>query len=257
MSNELEIKYESVADLVPYANNSRTHSDEQIKQIAASIKEFGFLQPVVIDADGGIITGHGRIMALKKLGIDKVPTIQAGHLTDEQRRAYVIADNKLNDNSGWDNGLLSVEIEALRELDFDIDLLGFKPEELAELAEELEDEPELESQYTNKISTPIYEMKGDKPDIADLCDKTKYMAMLKEIEATDLPNDIRSFLANAASRHIKFDYEKIAEFYAHADLETQQLFEKSALVIVDYNSAIENGYIQMTEKLMELSSDDQ
>ena len=253
---ELTLEYRSVDELIPYANNSRTHSEKQVTQIASSIKEFGFLQPVVIDADNGIITGHGRIMALNKLGVDKVPTIQAGHLTDAQRRAYVIADNKLNDNSGWDEELLLVELDALKDENFDIDVLGFEPEKLKEMADGLADDPEMDSQYTNKVATPIYEMKGDKPKLEDLCDKTKYMKMLEVIESSSVPNDIKGFLANAASRHIKFDYEKIAEYFAHADDDTQRLFENSALVIVDYDAAIENGYIQMTEKLMELSSDD-
>ena len=118
------------SELIPYAGNSRTHSDEQVTQIAASIKEFGFNNPVLIDSSNGIIAGHGRVMAAQKLGIDEVPTICLDHLSDSQRRAYVIADNKLALNAGWDEEALAAEIDRLREEDFDLDLLGFLDDEM-------------------------------------------------------------------------------------------------------------------------------
>lgn len=117
-----------VSDLIPYANNSRTHSDEQVNQVASSIKEFGFTNPVLIDEDNGIIAGHGRIMAANKLGIDEVPCVVLKGLTEAQKKAYVIADNQLALNSGWDLDMLKLEIESLGELEFDIDLLGFDDE---------------------------------------------------------------------------------------------------------------------------------
>lgn len=118
-----------VDSLIPYANNSRTHDEAQIAQIAASIKEFGFRNPILVDGNG-IIAGHGRLLASRKLGLTKVPTIDCSDLTEAQKKAYVIADNKLALNAGWDMDLLKVEIEGLTELDFDIDLLGFNAEEL-------------------------------------------------------------------------------------------------------------------------------
>ena len=127
------IKTVSVADLIPYARNSRTHSDEQVTQIAASIKEFGFLNPVIIDGDKGIIAGHGRVMAAKKLGMVELPAVEASHLTDAQRRAYIIADNKLALNAGWDDEMLRVEFAELEELGFDLDLTGFSLEEIGAL----------------------------------------------------------------------------------------------------------------------------
>lgn len=111
--------------IIPYARNTRTHSDEQVAQIAASIREFGFTNPVLIDAQDGIIAGHGRVMAARKLGLAEVPCIRLAHLTDAQRRAYVIADNKLALNAGWDEELLAVELADLREMDFDLSLTGF------------------------------------------------------------------------------------------------------------------------------------
>lgn len=130
---DLEVVYLPTDGLIPYARNSRTHNDAQVAQIAASIKEFGFTNPVLIDEDGGIIAGHGRVMAATKLGLATVPTITLSGLTDAQRRAYVIADNRLALNAGWDTDMLAVELDELRDMEFDLSLLGFEPEELNEL----------------------------------------------------------------------------------------------------------------------------
>ena len=132
----LNIEYLKRDQLIPYINNSRTHDARQVKQIAGSIKEFGFTNPLLIDEDGGIIAGHGRLMAADLLGIDEVPTITLVGLTEAQRKAYVIADNQLALNAGWDLDSLKVEIDRLTELDFDVDLLGFEDDFLASLLDE-------------------------------------------------------------------------------------------------------------------------
>jgi len=128
---DLKVEYKNIKELIPYCNNSRTHSDEQVLQIASSIKEFGFTNPVLIDGQGGIIAGHGRIMAAQKLKMDEVPTITLNDLSEAQKKAYIIADNKLALNSGWDDELLKIELEQLKELDFDLGLIGFSDDELA------------------------------------------------------------------------------------------------------------------------------
>lgn len=127
------------AQLTPYAGNARTHSDEQVAQIAASIAEFGFTNPILADGAGVIIAGHGRLLAAERLGLDKVPVITLDHLTDAQRRALVIADNKLAENAGWDEDMLRAELQALEEMDFDLDLVGFSDEELDALLNGIED----------------------------------------------------------------------------------------------------------------------
>lgn len=127
----MKIETIPIDTLIPYARNSRTHSDAQVAQIAGSIREFGFANPVLVDKDGGIIAGHGRVMAARKLGLADVPCIRLAHLTDTQKRAYIIADNKLALNSGWDDDLLQLELEELHSLDVDLDLIGFSEEELA------------------------------------------------------------------------------------------------------------------------------
>ena len=144
----LSIEYRNINDLIPYVNNSRTHSDEQVTQIAASIKEFSFTNPILIDEQGGVIAGHGRIMAAKKLGLEQVPTITLAGLTEAQKKAYVIADNKLALNAGWDFDLLRVEIEQLQELDFDVSLIGFDDVEINNIFGII-DNNELEQELDN------------------------------------------------------------------------------------------------------------
>jgi ParB-like chromosome segregation protein Spo0J len=136
----MKIEQIKTEKLIPYARNSRLHSQEQIAQISASIREFGFNNPVLIDKDHGIIAGHGRVLAAQKLGLDEIPCLRLSHLTDIQKRAYIIADNRLAETGGgWDTELLALEIEDLRLEDFDIDLTGFD----ADALEALMDQPEF------------------------------------------------------------------------------------------------------------------
>lgn len=139
MTAQLKITYKKTEDLIPYARNSRTHNEAQVAQIAASIKEFGFTNPILLDGQNGIIAGHGRILAAQILNIDKVPTIELAHLSEHQKRAYIIADNKLALNSGWDNEMLILELETLQEAGYGIDVLGFDDKELKALFGNLDD----------------------------------------------------------------------------------------------------------------------
>lgn len=142
---ELAVEMIGIDRLVPYARNSRTHSDEQVAQIAASIREFGFTNPVLIDGDGGIIAGHGRVLGARKLGLAEVPCIRLAHLTEAQRRAYVIADNKLALNAGWDDEMLALELRDLQSMDFDLSLTGFEDDDIAALLAGLDATPEGET----------------------------------------------------------------------------------------------------------------
>ena len=142
----MKVELIDIESLIPYAMNARTHSDSQVAQIAGSIKEFGFNNPVLIDADNGLIAGHGRVMAGRKLGLKEVPAIRLGHLSDAQKKAFILADNKIALNSGWDYELLKSEIEALSEQDFRLELLGFDVNELnsiLEIEEVIKDEKEI------------------------------------------------------------------------------------------------------------------
>lgn len=151
MKNLPVVESIDIESLIPYARNSRTHSDSQVAQIAASIKEFGFTNPVLIDGDGGIIAGHGRVMAARKLKLAEVPCIRLEYLSEIQKRAYVIADNKLAMNSGWDNEMLKLEFADLTEQGFDLDLIGFSDEELAEI---LKDPEQLTEGLTDEDAVP-------------------------------------------------------------------------------------------------------
>jgi DNA modification methylase len=148
MTDRLAIDYRAIADLIPYARNSRTHSDAQVAQIAASISEFGWTNPVIVDGSNGIIAGHGRVLAARKLGLDTVPCIEVAHMSEAQKRAYVIADNKLALNAGWDDELLKVEFSDLMAEGFDISVIGFDELEIdallgVEASEGLTDEDEV------------------------------------------------------------------------------------------------------------------
>jgi hypothetical protein len=148
---KLQITYKRVDDLIPYVNNSRTHTELQVNQIAASISEFGFRAPILIDDKNGIIAGHGRVLAANKLGIKEIPTIDGSDMTELQKRMYVIADNKIALNAGWDEELLMLEIDDLREMGADIDLLGF-------------DEAELKAFDDDETETGDSEIKGNLSD---------------------------------------------------------------------------------------------
>ena len=136
-----QIEYIETTALIPYARNSRTHSEQQVAQVAQSIRQFGFTNPVLIDANGVIVAGHGRVMAAKSIGMASVPCIRLGHLNEAQIRAYVIADNKLAENAGWDDEMLRLEMQHLQSVDFDLSLIGFTDEELEDLLQD-DDSPQ-------------------------------------------------------------------------------------------------------------------
>jgi len=142
----VKITQKKVTELIPYVNNSRTHSDTQVAQIAASIKEFGWTNPILVDGTNGIIAGHGRLLAARKLGYKEVPTIELADLTETQRKAYVIADNRLALNAEWDNQLLTIELNELLADGFAMDILGFDSEEINKLLDEPDFQPATEEE---------------------------------------------------------------------------------------------------------------
>ena len=235
--------------LVPYARNARTLSDEQVAQIAASIREWGWTTPVLVDEDGGIIAGHGRTLAAQRLQMTEVPVMVARGWSDAKKRAYVLADNKLAMNAGWDEEILQIELLALKDEGFNIDLIGFDGNELAEIFADDAKTIDENNPYTSKIKTPIYEPQGKKPSLEELYDDKKSMDLIVSIQESKLNEKEKQFLMTAASRHIVFDYGKIANFYAHSSKECQELMENSALVIIDFNKAIENGFVVLTDEI--------
>lgn len=247
----MNITNKLVTELIPYVNNSRTHSDEQVAQIAASIKEFGWTNPILIDGENGIIAGHGRLQAARKLGYKEVPTIELSGLSETQKKAYIIADNKLALNAGWDNEMLKIELTELLADGFALDILGFDQADLDDILLPEKVEPE-DNVYTQKVDIPNYEPTGEKPKLEDLYDDEKAMDLITTIQASKLSDKEKQFLMAAASRHIVFNYEKIANFYAHSSKECQELMEDSALVIIDFNKAIANGFVRLTDEINEM-----
>lgn len=154
----MEIIYKKVDELIPYINNARTHNDEQVSQICASINEYGFTNPILIDEKNSIIAGHGRLLAAKKLKMKEVPCIVLCGLTEAQKKAYIIADNKMALNAGWDLNLLSLEFENLKELDVDLNLTGFSADEIENLLGENTDieDNDYEEQELKENNTRLH-----------------------------------------------------------------------------------------------------
>ena len=161
MKTTTEMQLVPIAKLVPYVNNARTHSPEQIKKLRSSLREFGFINPVIIDRDYGVIAGHGRILAAKEEGIREVPCVFADHLTEAQKKAYIIADNRMAMDAGWDEELLRVEIEALQGMDFDPLLTGFDEKELAALFDDGAEAKEDDFDVDEELEKPVFSKTGD------------------------------------------------------------------------------------------------
>lgn len=161
MGKEMQYYLADINDLIPYIRNARTHSESQIAQIAASIKEFGFLSPILIAEDNTILAGHGRLAAARKLGLKQVPCVKESHLTETQRRAYIIADNKLSLNAGWDEDMLAIELSELQGADFDLDLLGFDESELASIFEDDKEVEDDDFDVEEELNKPCFSKAGD------------------------------------------------------------------------------------------------
>lgn len=161
MEKEMQYYLADINDLIPYIRNARTHSESQIAQIAASIKEFGFLSPILIAEDNTILAGHGRLAAARKLGLKQVPCVKESHLTETQRRAYIIADNKLSLNAGWDEDMLAIELSELQGADFDLDLLGFDESELVSIFEDDKEVEDDDFDVEEELNKPCFSKAGD------------------------------------------------------------------------------------------------
>ena len=209
--------------------------------IANSIKRFGFQQPIVIDKNKVVIIGHGRLMAAKQLKLEKVPVVLAEDLSEEDVKALRLADNKTNE-SDWLSDLLDEELAELAIDGIDMTQFGF----------DLGDGLPGENPYTQKTDIPQYEVTGEDVAIYDMFQDQKANELIAEIEQSSVSDETKAFLKIAAYRHVIFNYQKIAEFYAKADSETQALMERSALVIIDINDAIRNGYTLLKDTIQDI-----
>ncbi len=214
----MQIQPRPIEGLIPYARNSRTHSDEQVAQISASIREFGWTNPVLVDGDNGIIAGHGRVLAARKLGLTEVPCIELAHLSEAQKKAYIIADNKLALNAGWDNDLLALEFAELQEIGFDLDLTGFDADELeslmpVEATEGLTDEdavPEVPAEPVTKLGD-VWVLGKHRVMCGDSTSIDSVEALLEGRKAqmvhTDPPYGVE-YQSNKRTKSAKFDMLK-------------------------------------------------
>ena len=236
--------YVDPATLTPWSRNPR-NNEEAIAKVARSIQRFGFASPIVArTADGRIIAGHTRHAAAMSLGLRDVP-VRFLDIDEQKASALALADNRLGEIATWDDEGLAAILEGLAAEDVDLDGLGWDESSLDELlGESSEDE-----RYTAKIEAPIYEIKGERPEESELYDQARSGAMVEQIQSADIEEEARAFLLAAATRHTVFRYDKIAEYYAHASADVQRLMEDSALVIIDFDKAIELGFVQMSKTI--------
>lgn len=229
----------SIDELIPYVNNARKN-DNAVDAVASSIKNYGFKQPIVIDAQGEVVAGHTRLKAAKKLNMEQVPCIIADDLTPAQVKAYRIADNRVGELAEWDMDLLKIELA-----DID-DFTGFEKD----IDDILNDNNSSdENGYTDKIEIPKYEITEEKPSVSELFDIQKTNMLIDEIKNKKFEKELEDFLIYTAYRFTVFQYNKIAEFYAHSSKDAQEIMEKLALVIIDFDKAIENGFVTFVNEL--------
>ena len=243
--HKMKVEYLDPAELVPYGKNAKAHPPKQVDQIANSIKRFGWQQPIVVDRKKVVIIGHGRFAAAKQLMLDKVPVVYADNLSDADVKALRLADNKLNE-SEWLEDLLAEELAELDIDGIDMSQFGF----------DLEEAIEHENPYTQKTDIPQYQITGEHVTVDELFQDTKTRELLDEIERSTVDEKIKGFLRLAAYRHVIFNYQNIAEFYANSEPETQELMEKSALVIIDIDDAIKNGYTLLRDEIADIVAGD-
>lgn len=237
----------SLGLLKPYPNNAKIHGEKQIQMLINSIKEFGFLSPCLVERDTyNLIAGHGRVEAAKRLGFEKVPCVFVEDITDEQRRAYILADNRLTEMGDWDMDLVQIELTELNDLNFDVSVTGF------DFEVDVEPEEFDEEKYTNVVNIPQYEPSGEDVEINDCLDTERYDNLLRAINESSLGDKEKDFLRLAAARHLSFSYKKIADYYASASAEMQRLMEQSALVIIDVDDAIRNGFARLASFIDEI-----
>ena len=248
-----------IGDLVPWDQNPRDN-DQSVDEVAGSIRRFGFAAPIIARrADSMVIAGHTRLKAAQKLGINKVP-VRWMDLDPAEARMLALADNKLNERALWDDSVLAEVLAELEAEGADLEGLGWDQEELDALiandsvGDGMNDV--ADGIYTAKIQAPIYEPSGPKPAESDLYDTAKTDDLQAEILAAGLPAPVQKMLVAAACRHTSFSFRDLANYYAHSEADVQRLMERSALVIVDFESAIEQGFVRMTERLNELVEDE-
>lgn len=243
MEKEMQYYLADVSELIPYVRNARTHSEAQVSQIAASIREFGFLSPILVAEDNTILAGHGRLAAALKLGLKKVPCVKENHLTETQKRAYIIADNKLSLNAGWDNELLAVELSEIEGADFNLDLLGFDEAELSSIFDADKDVNEDDFDVEKELEEPCFSKTGDMWTLGRhrvICgDATKletYKTLLEDTKVnlvvTDPPYNVNYEGAAGKIKNDNMEDDKFYQFLFNSFVNMEQAMADDASIYV-------------------------
>lgn len=222
-------------------NNPRVIKDEKFNKLVKSIKEFPKMleiRPIVVNQDMIVLGGNMRLKACKEAGLKEVPIILADNLTEDEQKQFIIKDNI--GFGEWDWEMLANEWESDLLEDWGLDI----PFNEEYLIEDDQDNP-----YTSKVEAPKYEPNKEKPQFVELYDKNKFEELVEQIESSTLNKEHKEFLKLAATRHIVFNYSKIADMYAHSEKEMQELMEKNALVIIDFEKAIEYGFVRLSDEI--------
>jgi hypothetical protein len=233
--NKMIIETKKIADLKPAPYNPRQSTAKQEEKLKASLSKFGLVEPIIFNKQTGyIVGGHFRVRELTKLGYEEIECVIVDLNEADEKELNI----RLNANTGqWDWEMLANE---------------WNSDELTEWGLDVPIEDEIiDEEYTRKIETPLYEPKNEKPELTELVTRTKTDSLIAEINKSDISKDDKDFLINAAQRHLVFDYGKIADYYSHAPKEIQELMEQSALVIIDFDKAIENGYVVLSDEIAE------
>ena len=251
---------EHIGDLTPDPKNARRHNPQNVGMIASALQEVGAARSIVVDEDGVILAGNATVEAAAQVGIERLRVIDADGdeiiavrrtgLTPSQKVRLALFDNRAAELAEWDTEQLS----ALAE---EVELGGvFSDSDLADIFSASDDAlSDSGEKYTTAAESPVYQPTDERPDVGDLVRLGRVEALLADIEASQVPEDVKAFLRAAAWRHAVFDYRRVAQFYAYADPVTQKLMEDSALVIIDVRRAIELGYARLRETMLELARD--
>ena len=249
--NKIEVKYLPLKEISMYENNPR-QNDMAVDKVAKSIQDYGFLVPIVIDKNKVILAGHTRYKASKKLGLKEVPCIIAKSLSEIQGKEFRLVDNRAGEFAQWDSELLRQELDDIANEDLS---QFFEFDDLTALLIDGEGEGSItdDTTYTQKVEIPIYTPDTTRETTEESLVDTEYFdELMKEIDDADIPEKAKDFLRLSAYRHLRFDYTAIADYYAKADEKVQNLMERSGLVIIDYDKALEYGFVEFSDSLKEI-----
>ena len=234
----MKIESKLIKDLKPATYNPRQISTKQYNDLKASVKKFGLVDPIIVNKNNTVIGGHQRLKICKELKHIEIDCVVLDLSKEEERELNI----RLNKSGGeFDMDILANEFDVENLVDW-----GFKHVELGLNIDKIDEN------YTRKIKTPHYEPRNIKPELSKLVDERKQKELLKKIQKSNVDNETKEFLIKASQRHLVFNYSNIADFYAHSDSETKELMEQSALVIIDFDSAIKNGFVEMSNDLKNL-----